>query len=79
MKKIKSWLLRNTAGTKKRSIKNVENLREEGAHDVPISTKIFASSSSGDQRPTKNSHLHLIENKCIVQISLINGSTAKNL
>ena len=56
---LKSWLLKNTAGTKKWPIKNVENLREERAQDVPEPTKIFASSSSGNQRPTKNSQPHL--------------------
>ena len=56
---LKSWLLKNTAGAKKRSIENVENLRKERAQEVPVPTKIFASLSSGDQRPTKSSHLHL--------------------
>ena len=56
---LKSWLLKSTAGTKKRSIENVENLRKERAQDVPVPAKIFASSGSGDQRPTKNSHPHL--------------------
>ena len=51
---LKSWLLKNTADSKKRSIENVENLIEERAQDVPKPTKIFASLSSGDQRPTKN-------------------------
>ena len=31
----------------------MENLSEERALNEPIPTKIFASSSSGDQRPTK--------------------------
>ena len=52
-------MLKNTAGTKKRSIENSEKLREERAQDVPKPTKIFAFSSSGDQRPTKNLHPHL--------------------
>ena len=56
---LKSWLLKNTAGTKKPLRENVENLRKERAQDVPVPTKIFASSSSEDQRPTKNSHPHL--------------------
>ena len=56
---LKSWLLKNTAGTKKRSIENVENLRVERAPDMPVPTKIIASSSIGDQRPTKNSHPYL--------------------
>ena len=47
---LKRWLLKNTTGTKKRAI---ENLREERAQNEPVPTKIFASSSSGDQRPTK--------------------------
>ena len=41
----------------------MENLREERAQDVPEPTKIFASSSSGDQRPTKNSHSQLHRKK----------------
>ena len=76
---LKSWLLKNTADTKKRSIENVENLREEKAQDVPEPTKIFASSSSGYQRPTKNSHPHLHRKKCIGRTNLINESTVKNL
>ena len=52
-------MLKNTAGIKKRSKENVENLREEKAQDVPVPTKLFASSISGDQHPTKNSHPHL--------------------
>ena len=59
---LKSWLLKNTAGTKKRLIENVENLREERAQDLPAPTKIFASSST-NQRPTKNSHSHLHRKK----------------
>ena len=47
---LKRWLLKNTTGTKKRAM---ENLREERAQNEPVPTKIFASSSSGDQRPTK--------------------------
>ena len=56
---LKSWLLKNTAGNKNPSIENVENIREERVQEVPVPTKIFASSSSGDQRPTKNSHPHI--------------------
>ena len=56
---LKSWLLKNTASAKKRLIKNMKNLRAERTQDIPVPTKIFASSSSGDQRPTKNSHPHL--------------------
>ena len=52
-------MLKNIAGTKKRSKENVENLREKRAQEVPVPTNIFASSSSGDQCPTKNSHPHL--------------------
>ena len=50
---LKRWLLKNTMGTEKHTIENMENLREERAQNKPVSTKIFASSSSGDQRPTK--------------------------
>ena len=60
---LKSWLLKNTVGTKKCSIKTVKNLREERAQDVPEFTKIFACSYSEDQYPTKNSHLHLYQKK----------------
>ena len=56
---LKSWLLKNPAGTKKRSIETVENLREERAQDVPVPRKIFASSNSEGQRRTKNSPPHL--------------------
>ena len=45
--------MKNTTGTKKRSIENMENLREERSQNEPIPTIIFASSSSGDHRPTK--------------------------
>ena len=76
---LKSCLLKNTAGIRKRSIENVKNLREERVQNVPVLTKIFASSNSGDQRPTKIHTLTFIEKKCIAQISLVNGSTAKNL
>ena len=47
---FKRWLLKNTTGTEKRAM---DNLREERAQNEPVPTKIFASSSSGDQRPTK--------------------------
>ena len=51
---LKSWLLKNSAGTKKCSIENVKNLRKkERAQDIPIPTKIFVSSRSVGQRPTK--------------------------
>ena len=76
---LKSWLLKNTAGTKKRSTKNVKNLRKERAQDLPEPTRIFACSSSEDQRQQKIHTLTFIEKKCIAQISLINGSTVKNL
>ena len=62
---LKSWLLKNTAGTKKCSIENMENLREERALDVPVPTKIFASSSSGDQHRTNNSHPHLHQKEMV--------------
>ena len=62
---LKSWLLKNTAGTKKHSIENVENLREERAQYLPIPIKIFASSNSGDQRLTKIHTLTFIEKKCV--------------
>ena len=44
---LKSWLLKDTAGTKMRSLENVENLRKEKAKDVPVPTKFFASSGWG--------------------------------
>ena len=50
---LKRWLLKNTSDTKKRSIEKMENLSDERAQNDPVPTKIFASSSSGDQRPTK--------------------------
>ena len=53
---LKRWLLKNTTGTKKRLIKNMENLREERAQNEPVPTKSFASSSSGDQRPYKRKY-----------------------
>ena len=43
----------NYHGYQKALNENMENLREERAQNEPVPTKIFASSSSGDQRPTK--------------------------
>ena len=73
---LKSWLLKNTAGNKNPSIENVENLKEERVQEVPVPTKIFASSSNGDQRPTKNSHPHIHHKRmhCSNQPYSINGS-----
>ena len=73
---LKSWLLKNTAGNKNPSIENVENIREERVQEVPVPTKIFASSSNGDQRPTKNSHPHIHHKRmhCSNQPYSINGS-----
>ena len=50
---LKRWLLKNTTRIKKCSIENIQNLRKERAQNEPAPTKIFTSSSSRDQRPTK--------------------------
>ena len=60
---VKKLVAEKYCGYQKALNKKCGKFKEERAQDVPEPTKIFACSSSEDQRPTKNLHPHIHRKK----------------